>query len=154
MKEGKNSALCLHSSCVLCVLDALHKPSKKTLWDLFVRKLLTGPIPNLYEIFASLNFCHVTLTQMALHRASTAKAPAMYRGLSCVVQSIRNRLSGRNLCEQPLEGPPTLARGLLTWDDYVAKIFKLIKMKYILQSLQVKQVEDVYLLYTKINLCC
>jgi hypothetical protein len=26
------------------LLDALHKPSKKTLWDLFVTKLLTGRI--------------------------------------------------------------------------------------------------------------
>ncbi len=37
------------------------------------------------------------------------------------------------------------------WCGCVAKIFKLIKMKYILQSLQVKQVEDVHLLRLKFN---
>jgi len=40
--EGGKSAFRLHASCLLCVLNALHKPLEKKLPYLFVGKLLTG----------------------------------------------------------------------------------------------------------------
>jgi hypothetical protein len=50
VREDGKSAFRLHASFLPCALDALHKEPEKSLWYLFVKKLLTGPFSILNHI--------------------------------------------------------------------------------------------------------
>jgi DNA-binding MarR family transcriptional regulator len=50
LREGRKSAFRLHTSFLPCAVNALHKLPERTLWYLFVKKLLTGQTWYIYIV--------------------------------------------------------------------------------------------------------